>query len=371
MTNADLEARIQANPDDREAYLVYGDWLSERGDPRGELISVQAKLEQMPDDAALRERETKLIAANRDAWLGDLAKLDPKQDLGVKWRWGFIDSVRIGPPTSEYETSDIDFPDTIAKLMQVPHVHKLRELVIGAKSYDDYPTTWSDCVEALVEHGVPRALQRLEFNRGGYWDISSTELGDISPLYPHLAKLKQLSIEMGQMDFGKMDLPALQKLEIVTGGLSSENMKSINEARWPALETLSLCIGETGNDYGCTVEFSDLELVFSAEHIPNVKHLALSNSNLLDQIAAAIVTSRILPRLQTLELAKGTMGDEGARAIIDNWDKFEHLAKLDLSHGYFTEGVVAELAALTGPTIVLEDMEQAADPDDRYCTISE
>jgi len=53
-TNPDLEARIHANPDDRDDYLVYGDWLSEQGDPRGELITVQVKLEDAPDDAALR-----------------------------------------------------------------------------------------------------------------------------------------------------------------------------------------------------------------------------------------------------------------------------------------------------------------------------
>lgn len=106
ITAPDLEARIHANVDDRDAYLVYGDWLSERGDPRGELITVQAKLDQNPSDTTLRERETAILAPNRDAWLGELAKLDPKLDLGVKWRWGFIDSIRIGP-TDGYDTSEI------------------------------------------------------------------------------------------------------------------------------------------------------------------------------------------------------------------------------------------------------------------------
>ena len=370
MTNAELEARIQANPEDREAYLVYADWLSERGDPRGELITVQAKLEDNPADGALRDREQSLLAAHRETWLGELAKLDPKQDLAVTWRWGFMRAVRVGPPTSEYDTSEIDFPDTIRTLLRLPGARFLRELVIGAISYDDYPTSWSGCIEALAESDVPATLRRLEFTRGGYWDISSTELGDLSPLYPKLGKLEELRIELGAMELGAIELPALEKLEIETGGLTSENMKSINTARWPALGSLLLCIGETGNDYGCTVELADIEPLFAAENLPRVKHLALANSSLADDIAAGLVGSRILPRLATLALDKGTMTDAGARAILDNWDHFKHLERLDLSHGYFSDDVVDELKARTGPTIVLDDL-QDADDEYRYCEISE
>src|SRR5687768_14455004 len=166
-TNPDLEARIHANPDDREAYLVYADWLTEQGDPRGELITVQAKLADHPDDAELAERAGRIAAANRDAWLGDLAKLDPKKDLGVTWRWGFIHGVRLGPPTEEWGTSEIDFPETIKAVLALPGAQFLRELVIGAKDYDDYPTSWSDCIEALGEAEIPPSLRRLEFSRGG------------------------------------------------------------------------------------------------------------------------------------------------------------------------------------------------------------
>jgi uncharacterized protein (TIGR02996 family) len=370
-TNPELEARIHANPDDRDAYQVYGDWLSERGDPRGELISVQIKLSQLAngDDAELKKREQAIITANKSAWLGELAKLEDK-DFHVEWRWGFVDSARIGPPTDDYETSEIDFPDTIGAVLAMPRVEFLREIVIGAISYDDYPTSWSDCVEALAENEIPASLQRLEFTRGGYWDISSTELGSIASLYPKLQNLRELSIEMGQMDFGEMNLPALRKLEIVTGGLSNDNVSSIVKARWPNLETLSLCIGETGNDYGCNVQFSDLEPILVAETMPSLKHLGLANSSLADEIAAALPGSRILPRLETLDLSKGTMTDAGANAILDNWQSFAHLKELDLSHGYFSAEVLEKLRAAKGPKIVLENLERA-DDDYRYCQISE
>jgi uncharacterized protein (TIGR02996 family) len=364
-TNPDLEARILANVDDRDAYSVYGDWLSERGDPRGELVGLQIK-----SDASTKPREDEILAANRATWLGDLAKLDPKKDLGVTWRWGFIDGVRLGPPLESYDTSEVDFPDVYAKLMQLPGIQFLRELTFGAFNYDDYPTSWSDCIEAMQEHGAPPSLQRLAFSRGGYWDISGTELGNLSPLYPALGKLRELSIELGSMDFGVMDLPALQKLEIITGGLVSDNMKSITSARWPALETLSICIGETGNDYGCNVEMSDIEPILVAENLPKVKHLGLANSSLADEIAKSLVKSRILPRLETLDLSKGTLSDEGARALIDHWSAFSHLKSLDLSQAYLSDGVADELRKLTGPKVILDDLQDAED-DYRYCKISE
>jgi uncharacterized protein (TIGR02996 family) len=368
-TNPELEARILTNPDDLEVYLVYSDWLSERGDPRGELIAVQRQLGQQPDDATLKAREQALLDANGATWLGELVKLGPK-DLAVTWRWGFIDAVRIGPPIDQHEYSEIDFPDTIAQLMRLPGIGFLRVLVIGARGFDDSPTSWSGCIEALVDAGVPPSLRSLAFSRGEFWDISSTELGDLSPLYPQLQHLRELSIELGAMSFGAMDLPSLQKLEIITGGLTGENVASIVEARWPALETLSLCIGQTGNDYGCTVELSDLEPLLTTDHLPGLRHLSLSNSSLADELAAALPRSPLLPRLQTLGLDRGTLSDAGARTLIAHWDAFAHLQSLDLSHGFFSNEIIDQLKKLKGPAIVLDDL-QRSDDDDRYCAISE
>ncbi|MDQ3369434.1 MAG: TIGR02996 domain-containing protein [Myxococcota bacterium] len=373
-TNPDLVARIYANPDDRDAYLVYGDWLSEQGDPRGELITLQVKLEDAPDDPALRAREQQLMAANAPIWLGEIATLDPQKDLGVTWRWGFVDAVRLGPATDSYGTSAIDFPATIASLMKLPGLHFARELVIGAfdfdPDFDDYPTSWAPCVAALAEHGVPHALQKLRFDRGGYWDSSSTALGDLSPLYPQLGRLRELTIELGAMHFGAMDLPSLRKLEIITGGLDGENLRAIAQARWPALETLILYMGETDGDHGCGVSFDDLVPILAGENLPHVTHLALANTNLADRIAEALPTSRILPRLKTLDLSSGTLGDDGARAILANAAAFQHLEVLGLAHAFLSSEVRAELERLPGPTVSLADPQDAA-AGYRYVAVSE
>ena len=371
-SNPELEARILANPDDLSAYLVYGDWLSERDDPRGELIAVQAKLHETPGDAALQATEKKLLADNAQAWLGTLADKGPK-DLAITWKLGFIDSVRFGPPLDAYEWASIDFVEALGIVLGLPGTAFIRELVFGSQESHDYPATWQNCIDALVEHGTPKGLTRLELNRGGYWDISSTELGDLSKLYPQLSKLRELTIEMGSMELGAIDLPSLRSLEIVTGGLTTANLEAIASAKWPSLERLSLCIGETDNDYGCNVHLEDVKRLLEDGDLGRVRHLGLANTNLADEIAAMLPETRILAQLETLDLSRGTFGDEGARAILDNAAAYRHLKEIDLTHHYVSEEVGAELSKI-GPRIILAEPEEADEDGDeeyRYVQISE
>lgn len=53
-----IEAQLRNDPDDLDAWLVYADWLAERGDPRGEVLHLQRRLAHGDDDPgdALRDR---------------------------------------------------------------------------------------------------------------------------------------------------------------------------------------------------------------------------------------------------------------------------------------------------------------------------
>ena len=49
---------IRESPDDDGPRLMYADWLTERGDPRGEFIRLQCELAQLPaGDPRRRELE--------------------------------------------------------------------------------------------------------------------------------------------------------------------------------------------------------------------------------------------------------------------------------------------------------------------------
>ncbi len=66
-----------ARPDDRAAWSAYADYLSERGDPRGEFMAVQIALEDesLPkaERAALKKTEAALLKQHERDWLGPLA----------------------------------------------------------------------------------------------------------------------------------------------------------------------------------------------------------------------------------------------------------------------------------------------------------
>ncbi len=68
-----LFENILANPTDLELRSVWADALLERGDPRGELITLQIRGEAGPLTPAQDKRIRSLIAKHRGEWLGELA----------------------------------------------------------------------------------------------------------------------------------------------------------------------------------------------------------------------------------------------------------------------------------------------------------
>lgn len=90
--NADLEQAIAAAPDDEHLRLVYDDWLSDQGDPRGELGAVQVALARDPDNAALRARETSILTRHHRHFFGHLTRGD---DFEVTFEHGFFRSLKV------------------------------------------------------------------------------------------------------------------------------------------------------------------------------------------------------------------------------------------------------------------------------------
>src|SRR5262245_21691981 len=84
-----LEEAIFADPDDRAAHMAYADYLTEDGDPHGELISVQLSLEDpsLPSGGRqeLQQRERHLFAAHGRGWLGELAPYLLDQKGAPSW----------------------------------------------------------------------------------------------------------------------------------------------------------------------------------------------------------------------------------------------------------------------------------------------
>src|SRR5262249_55870239 len=125
-----LEKALVADPDDLATHSAYADWLTQQGDPRGELIQVQLLLEDPARPAKerkeLQKREAALLKEHARTWLGDLGRF-----LVGKWSGadkpyhyefvrGWLDVIRVLPA-----------PDAIlAALGRAPQARLLRRLEI-------------------------------------------------------------------------------------------------------------------------------------------------------------------------------------------------------------------------------------------------
>ena len=84
---AEFFEAVLAAPDDDAPRLVFADFLTGEGDPRGEFIALQCRLAATPDDEArrkLRIAENKLLAAHEAKWTADFFAVAKS----AGWKWG-------------------------------------------------------------------------------------------------------------------------------------------------------------------------------------------------------------------------------------------------------------------------------------------
>ena len=137
---AALLADILANPDDDAPRLVLADWLSERGDPRGELISVQCAAQHATGGALARHvnRASALLERHGETWLGEIRRIV----RGVELKRGFVASINAKAavfakcaalfeqePIEELRVIKPNARD-LATIAKAPHLAKLRSLVL-------------------------------------------------------------------------------------------------------------------------------------------------------------------------------------------------------------------------------------------------
>jgi uncharacterized protein (TIGR02996 family) len=363
-TRAELEAAILAEPDARDAYAVYADWLLQHGEPDGELVAVQLALESAPGDVALQARERELIAA-REEQLGRMYYYAVGGALhSPVWRRGVLHAITVRGDAYSSETES-----AYAELAADPISRFLRELTLRPVTVTHGEPTPDDAelVAAIAAAGAPAALRRLTFDPQDF-QISWTRLTDLSPIYRHLPRLEELAIATGDVTLGEIDLPSLRSLELVTGGLRRHVLDSVASAAWPRLERLVLYLGT--ERYRGDVTLDDLAALLDGAVVPpSLTTLGLCNCEFADELAAAVARSRILPRLAHLELSHGTLDDAGAQVLLDHADAFRHLASLDLRSNYLSPAACDALARL-GPTVDTSG-QQLPEDGHRYVSVSE
>lgn len=337
--NDALEAQLLADPDDREAAAVYADWLTEQGDPRGEL----ARLQLQGDE----EGAAGFIEANKQALLGPLLaaahettgevgwgdEARTQRALEIGWQFGWHRALRVCLPDYDAEANPLEI---LHEALAHPGSRFLQELTLGCFDFEG-ENFYKTALETISESPRP-ALKRLfvgDFIQEEC-EVSWSGAGGFGRLWEAAPNLESLTIHAGDIALTSLDAPKLRELVVESGGLSGSALQTIAAAELPELERLELWLGT--EDYEGSTELAMLAPILAGKKLPKLKHLMLGNCDYQDEIARAVVGAAILPQLETLSLAMGTMIDgEGGEALLAGAGSFAHLERLDLSGNHLVE----------------------------------
>ena len=339
---ADPNPKLAKTVDDgtEGADQVYADWLSDQGDPRGELAQVQLRLAKDPKNKELKKLEKKLLATHADALLGKLAGESKMLDL--EWHAGFITKARIARPYDDGDEESEDGEEreqpplekVLGWLLDSPSARFLRELTVGIVIRDD-ENSYGNVAKTIGSRYLP-SLRSLFLGDFTYEDteLNWSTLGNLEPMWSALPNLERLKLRSGSMKLGTIVLPRLKELTVVTGGMDAKAARAIASAQWPSLEVMSLQIGPEP-DAG-EVKVKDLEPILDGATLPRLTHLGITNFNHTGKLLEPLAHSKILPQLTELDLKMGTLGDEHAARLFALQKAFAHLTKLDVHDNYLT-----------------------------------
>jgi len=271
-------------------------------------------------------------------------------DVGYRLREEYDDKVKIG--------------DLLQSLLEQPGVERLKGLIIGAWS-----GSWEGGTSKEIVAQLAAAAERLPALRAIFMgeiiyeecELSWINQSDMSPLLSAYPRLEVLQIRGGnELSFSPIRHEGLQELVIESGGLGRSTLRELFRCDFPNVESLRLLLGEA--NYGFDGSVEDLQPLLSGQLFPKLKYLGLLNSEIENEIAAVVVNSPIVDRIEQLDLSLGNLDNEGVRSLLQLKSK-TNLNQLFLAHHYATEAAIEELKR-TLPFEVVEEHRQ--EPDDEW-----
>ncbi|MFE9973156.1 STM4015 family protein [Streptomyces hirsutus] len=289
----------------------------------------------------------------------------PADPASVAWR------MQCGMYTGD-EASD----DYWNRFTETVPLEQVRALVIGSAWYgsDGWP---DDAVEKLV--GLSSRLTGLEALFLGDLEFEESEISwitqsDVAPLLQAYPRLRELGVRGSEdLAFPAVRHEGLRTLRFETGGLPASVVRNVAASDLPSLECLELWLGD--ENYGCDTTVEDLRPLLTGERLPSLRHLGLQNSRFQDEIAAAVAHAPVVPRLASLRLSMGALGDEGAAALLSG-QPLTHLRFLDLHHHYLSDAMMLRVWDALEPAGVRVDLSEQEKDDEmdegtRYVAVAE
>ena len=308
--NPALERAILDDPGNEDAYLVYGDWLQDHGDPRGELAIIEHAASRAPEDHDLARRR-ELV---RREILADLFHpLVFDSVLGLRWRLGFIDAITID--VTQCYRAELWPPDVLTRLGDHPVSRLLSALTVEHFHGAGWPAlrrSGMEFIEPLLTVLQPErrsgrlpGLRRLALR--GATNGTLFESADQVARLAGLA-IRDLAISCAQFPEGgilalQQEQGTLEELELDLHGWSRENWQALVAGTWSRLERLVVTVPEDGMRL-------PRELL-SGARFPSLRHLGIMAAPHTDAIVDELLASPLASQLHSLDASFERISDQG------------------------------------------------------------
>ncbi|MFF4772506.1 STM4015 family protein [Microtetraspora fusca] len=255
------------------------------------------------------------------------------------------------------------FANELRDLLRRVDGSQIRALVAAGENLRNAPE-----VLATYAHRLPRLRSLfLGFVEPEQWEISWIQQGDITSVLEAFPRLERLDVRGSE---GLLLRPVrhehLAVLRFETGGLPGHVVRALSMCELPALEHVELWLGVA--NYGGDATVGDLEGILSGAGLPALRRLGLRDSEIQDEVAAAVAAAPVVARLEALSLSMGMLSDTGAEALLGG-QPLTHLRHLDLHHHFLSEGMAARIRrALPGVDV---DLSEPQPWEERYVAVSE
>lgn len=310
-TREELEAQIEAAPTDDSAFEILGDLLQLEGDPRGELIGLDA--------AYLRGGDRRLWARRRAEVLNEHLELQPRTGSNLHYRWhlGFVRRISLGTSVN------------YLAIFGHPSLRFVTELVFLS------PSGSSEFTQLLVE--ACRAVPLLR----------SLALGDPDEKHHHRARDREPFALSKLVDLARVEelyvcvaveIGAAPRLRWLRLEGDPEVFERLRHADLPALARLAIRDGVFGRE----APLDQLRWLI-ARPPPSLIDLELTGAN-GNELLPALIGSPLLAQLRSLRLWNAALTVETARSITR--EAFGHLDLLDLSDPLLDDESVALLSGV-------------------------
>jgi uncharacterized protein (TIGR02996 family) len=373
---------IIENRDDVNRYLVYSDYLTERGDTQGEFIRVCIEIDRTPEDSPdfvkLNHRWREMLEVHGREWYGPLedmglvpeifGEFDPTYWLSTN---GVIDSVSIDQPGVLPEKAKqlfeaapllrtLEFEDLLPEPKKLAKIKQLEQIEgLELSNLEFTPQMLGDLLKSKFLGNLKElTLSYNELYFEGFSQISSTVLTQLTHLDVTGCELDGESTA----EFLRIDQSQIKSLCLGKNNLDVESLfdvassQSLAQLQHLRLNEMSFEWGQTNPFEGCTfrdtLQTLDISQAVLGEWeftclvnsiASDLKSLNLSSIENLRDLIAILSRSKMAKKLDSLFIDHTSLTDAGLSALVSG--KFSQLTTLELSRNRIRQAGIEALVA--------------------------